>query len=122
MPGTTIPEIQKENGVTVIPLDAAYESIDGSRNETLAAVFLTAVQMAEPPLVVIDLSRTTFFASTFLGTLLRASRRMNLRPNGKLAISGLSPKCLDVLQTTQLDHIFNIFASRDEAVETLAKQ
>jgi anti-anti-sigma factor len=81
---------------------------------------LDLVDRAQPPVVVLDLSQTDYFDSRFIETMVRAWNRIKRR-DGRFAVCGLKPFCREVIQTTKLDTIWDVFATRDEAVAALEK-
>jgi anti-anti-sigma factor len=113
------PSISKESGVTVIQLGPEYENLDDRLLEGLRSAALEISKGADPPWVVIDLSNTKFFGSAFIEILFRLWNRMNARPGGQFAISGLTPYCAEVLKITHLDALWKIFPTRAAAVQAL---
>ena len=115
------PEITRQNGVTVIAMGPGYEQIDELQLEGLTKVVLDAADAADPPLLVIDLSHTKFFGSGFIEILFRAWHRLNAR-GGRLALSNLTTYCREVIDVTHLDRLWNIYATRAEAVKALSPE
>jgi anti-sigma B factor antagonist len=115
------PEVVVAGPVTVIGLGPAYQIIDehvldGGLGESM----IEAADEADPPLVVLDLSHTQFFGSSFIEVLFRLWTRLQSRSGGSFAICGLTPHCLDVLKITHLDTLWRVFPNRDEAVRSLS--
>jgi anti-anti-sigma factor len=115
------PEIVKQNGVTVIALGPGYEQLDEPNLDELTKIVLEAVNAADPPRVVVDLSHTRFFGSAFIEVLFRAWHRLNSRDGGRLGLCGLTPYCREVIDVTHLDRLWNVYATRDEAVGSLSQ-
>ncbi len=111
-------EILKTNGVTVIVLGEQYDNLDEPALAAAATEMLEIAQSANPPLIVIDMTRTKFFGSAFLGTLFRVWRRLTAR-DGKLSVCAATGPCADVLEVTQVDRLWDLFDTRDAAVESL---
>jgi len=86
-------EITSQDDVTVIELGEEYENLDEAVLNDLRTLILKAVDEAEPPLVVLDLSHTKFFGSSFIELVFRAWNRLRDREGGKFVISGLTPYC-----------------------------
>lgn len=120
MSSTIAPTIAKDNGVTVIQLGLEYENLDERLLEGLRAIALDVSKSADPPWVVIDLSNTKFFGSAFIEILFRLWNRMNSRPGGQFAISGLTSYCAEVLKITHLDSLWKIYPTRAAAVQALS--
>lgn len=122
MPVTVVtPEVVVDRRVTIIGLGPGYRSIDeqvldGGLRELLAEI----CDKADPPLVVLDLSNTTFFGSSFIELMFRMWNRLQARPGGGFAICGLTSYCLEVLKITHLDTLWRLYPNREEAVEALS--
>lgn len=119
MASTATPTISNEGGVTVIQLGPEYENLDERLLEGLRSIALDVSKSADPPWVVIDLSHTKFFGSAFIEILFRLWNRMNSRPGGQFAISGLTSYCAEVLKITHLDSLWKIYPTRAAAVQAL---
>lgn len=120
MTETSSPNIYQEGRVTVIALEEDYESLDEGVLTDLREVILKAVDEADPPLVVLDLSHTTFFGSSFIELIFRAWNRVEAKKDGKFVLSGLTPYCREVISITHLDELWSLYDSVDEAVEALS--
>jgi len=120
MPPCSPPEIVIQDGVTVISLGAEYESLEEAQLDQLRELLLATVQQADPPWVVLDLSHTRFFGSSFIEVMFRLANRIEAR-QGRFAISGLTPYCAEVLRVTHLDRLWRTYPNRDAAIAALAK-
>ncbi len=116
---TTPLEIFQDEGVTIVVLGTEYEDCDNITLEQLTQQLLEIAKTAEPPLVIIDLSRIGFFGSALLGAVFRGWNRVMSRADGRFAICGLTSHCADVFETTQLDRFWQVFHSRQDAIRTL---
>jgi anti-anti-sigma factor len=115
------PEVVVDGRVTVIALGANYKVIDEIALEGGLGDFLLEIATeAVPPLVVLDLSKTQFFGSSFIEVLFRLWNRLQGR-SGQFAICGLSSHCQDVLKITHLDSLWPLMATRTEAVAALSE-
>lgn len=113
-------KVLREEGITVVEIDAQYDSLDVARLNELGDQLLTAVAGAEPPKVLLDMGRTTFIGSNFLGLLIRAWKRLRDR-HGELALCSVNDVCGDVLRASKLDMIWQVFPDRETAVTNLRK-
>jgi anti-anti-sigma factor len=114
------PDVSVDRGVTVIGLGTGYKTIDESTLDGgLREALLDAAESANPPLVAIDLSQTTFFGSSFIEILFRMWHRLQKR-GGKLAICGVTEYCREVLQVAHLDSLWPPLATREEAIRALS--
>jgi anti-anti-sigma regulatory factor len=110
-----------DHGVTVIGLGPGYQIVDEQvLDGGLGGSLLDIAHDAEPPMVVLDLSHTQFFGSSFIEVLFRVWTQLQARPGGAFAICGLTPHCLDVLKITHLDTLWRLFPCRDDAVRAMS--
>lgn len=117
------PDVTVENQVTVISLGPACQNIDETvLDNGLRDSMLEITKEINPPLVVVDMSHTKFFGSSFIEILFRIWNRLHAKPGGQFAISGLSPYCAEVLKITHLDSLWRVFPTREEAVRTLSSR
>jgi anti-sigma B factor antagonist len=65
--------------------------------------------------VVLDFSEVTFVDSLSLATVVAAKRRLG--PGARLAVVADNPYVLLILEAGGLDSVFEVFATREEAVE-----
>lgn len=114
------PVISTRDGVTVVSLGPEYENLDEAILDELRKSILAAADDADPPLMVLDLSHTQFFGSSFLEVLLQACNRLTERDGGRFAISGLTKYCAEVISITHLDRVWEIYDDVDTAVGELA--
>jgi anti-sigma B factor antagonist len=116
-----MPSITQEQGVTVISLGEEFEKLNDLELEGLKGALFDAAVQAEPPLVVLDLSRLRFFGSSFIEALFRAWSQLHTRPGGKMSLCGLTGYCREVVEITHLDRLWSVFETRDEAVRGLRR-
>lgn len=114
------PQVSVENGVTVIALGPEFETLDEMKLDQIREAILAVADRAPvPAAVLIDLSHTKFFGSSFIEVLFRVWNRVN-QSGGKFAICGLNSYCREILQITHLDTVWKTFATRQEALAWLA--
>ncbi len=65
--------------------------------------------------VIIELSKVPYMNSTGLSELVRITAQANVQ-EARVALASPSPFVEGVLQTTQLDRFFEVYASVDEAI------
>ncbi len=98
--------------------DGCVVSVTGEVDMNTAPAFeeklLEAIDDGEP-VVVIDLTATTFIDSTFLSALVGAERRLRER-DGSLVIVCADPALQKVFSITGLDRLYRIVETVDEAV------
>jgi anti-anti-sigma factor len=113
--------VVQEQDVTVLQLDGSYASLDEKPLEELGEVLLTEATYAEPPWLLLDLSRTQFVGSRFIELLIRAWKRIRAR-DGSMALCGVQPLCAEVFQVSRLDTLWSSYATRDEGLTALGKR
>jgi len=119
MPLENEPQVTQEDGVTVIALGREFKSIDEMVMDDLREYLLEVSVAADPPRILIDLSQTEFFGSSFIELLFRIWNRMNSQKGGKFGVCGMTPYCREVLEITHLDQLWGIYANRDQALADL---
>lgn len=107
-----------QEGITIVEVDSQYDSLDVAKLNEFGTQLLSAVAAANPPLVLLDMGRTTFIGSSFLGLLIRAWKRLRDRQGG-LALCNVNKTCSEVLRASKLDMIWHIFPDRDAALRQL---
>jgi anti-anti-sigma factor len=112
------PRIVHEDGVTVVVFGPDFERISEDR---IAAVSETLLQAAEanPPRVVLDLSGTKFFSSSFIEVVFRLWNRLQTRQGSRFALAGVDRYCAEILQVTNLDHLWKLYPTRVEALRAV---
>lgn len=113
--------IQRDGKVTVVDLGPKSESLslDGQALQEFSTTLLTQAAEAEPPLLLIDLSSTNYISSSVLEALVRAWKRIKER-QGVMALCGVEPFCLEVLQVTRLSTLWKMYPTRAEGVAALS--
>jgi anti-anti-sigma factor len=113
------PDVQKRGDVTVITFGPAFETLDEFTLDQIREFILNAANSANPAKIVIDLSHTKFFGSSFIEILFRVYNRANAA-KGKFALAGLTPYCREVLEITHLDSLWPMLPNAEEAVKAVA--
>ncbi len=118
----TYTQILQVGDVTVVEFGPRCELVEDQILEALGAELLAVVRAAEPPRVILDLSRTKFFGSGFIEVLLRVWKELQHKPHARLILCGVQIYCREVLQITHLDQLWPIVDTRDAALARLAEQ
>ncbi len=114
-------EIIRTHGVTVFEVDQEYDSLDERALGELSTQLLNVVETANPPVLLLDLARTKFIGSSFLGVLIRAWKRLRDR-NGQMALCNVNNLCSEVLQASKLNSIWDVYGTREAAIQGLAAE
>jgi anti-anti-sigma factor len=113
--------VSQVDGVTIFSVDREYDSLDDRKVSEFSSQLTGAVEQVDPPVLLLDLSETTFIGSSFLGVLVRAWKRIRER-NGRMALCHVNELCSEVLHASKLDTIWDIYPARDAAVRALAAE
>jgi anti-sigma B factor antagonist len=70
-------------------------------------------------IIVVDFARVTFIDSTALGVLVSGAKRVQPK-NGRLDIVCTDENIIRIFEITGLDHVFDIYRTRDEALRAVA--
>jgi anti-sigma B factor antagonist len=76
---------------------------------------LVEVLEARPARLIIDLADVSYMDSSGVGILVDALRRVRVS-GATLALVGVTPRVLSVLQITKLDQFFEMYETMDEAL------
>ena len=105
--------------VVVISPAGNVESMRWDLVEQAAVVLMEQIGEHEAPMVVWDLSEISYFGSVFLQLLLRCHTLVRKR-GGEQVLCGVSPNASELLRLTNLDTIWALYETREEAIEALA--
>lgn len=112
-------EAHQHQNATVIALGEAYDSLDDATIQRLRTVLLEQASRADPPHLIVDFSKTSFFGSSFIEVLFQAHKRIRER-GGKLVLAALAPNCAEVLKATRLDSLWEAYPTRDAALQAFS--
>lgn len=119
MADTALTQVLREGETTVVVFGPKCKHIDELIVEQASREVMDAVSAATPPQVVLDLSMTEFFGSSFIEVLFRAWNRLQHKPNGKMALVGLGTYCREVLEITHLDKLWPMHDTRAAALDSM---
>jgi anti-anti-sigma factor len=105
---------QIDNTIIVVPTvdlrELEYQRIEDGAREILGLLNGTGIKN-----VVIDLHKTDYYGSAALGFFVNLLTKVR-RLNGRLAFCNVSAHEKEILQVTQLDHLWPICSSRNQAL------
>jgi anti-sigma B factor antagonist len=101
-----------EGPVTIIDVTGEVDLYTAPRLEEA----LARGSAGTPPLIVVNLSKTTYMDSTALRVLTAALKRVRER-EGALTLVSTQPKIAKLFTITGLDQVFPICATEPEAIE-----
>lgn len=114
-----LPTYERRGTVTCVRLGREFESLDETSLDEIREDMLDKAYKADPPRVLIDLSNVKFFGSSFIEVLFRIWNKVSKIEKGRFGICGLSAYCTEVLQITQLDTLWQLYPTFDEAVASM---
>ncbi len=103
--------VRSEGTVTVVDVAGEVDLYTAPRLEDA----LTRGATGAPPLVVVNLARTTYMDSTGLRVLTAALKRVRER-DGELALVSTEAKIAKLFTITGLDQVFSLSATESEAL------
>jgi stage II sporulation protein AA (anti-sigma F factor antagonist) len=108
----------RQDDFTVVELDRSYDALDEQPIEALTELLLREIETRQPVQLVLDFSNTVYISSRVLEVLFRSWKRVK-EHHGRMVLCSLSPFCAEVLHITHLDAIWEIEATREQAIERL---
>ena len=120
MPSPPRPQIIDVDGVTVVAFGPEFERIDESMIATIGEVFGQVTSQKRRPLVV-DLSNTKFFGSSFIEMLFRLWNSAKDEKGHGFALAGVSDYCQEIMSVTNLQQLWPMYKARHQAVEAACR-
>ncbi len=111
--------IDQTGGTVVVTPTKNLGELDFQEIEADMAAVVGQVARAPAARVVVDFHRTDYFGTTALGWFLRLWKSVRAR-NGGMAFCNVSPHEREILEVTKLDHLWPIYASREEALRAMS--
>jgi len=87
--------------------------------ETAAKVILAPLKKAPFGNMIVDLEQVNFFSSEFITFLMRCFE-LTKANNGELVLTGVSDRIRELLAETNLDTLWAIYKTRQEALDALS--
>jgi anti-anti-sigma factor len=109
---------ETKGGVTVLTL--TLDTIPLYENERLKRAF-TKILDEGKKFIILDLSGTDYISSIVLASLV-FMRKQAIEAGGNLAICCVKNTVKDILSLTNLDKVFDIFDSQEEALDSLKQK
>jgi anti-sigma B factor antagonist len=103
--------------VTIIEL-LDRKILDGVNILQIGEQLAALVTQAGEPKFVLDFSNVGHLSSSALGILITLAKRVREKA-GQLRLCGIQPALLEVFMITRLNEIFQIYPSRQEAVDSI---
>jgi anti-anti-sigma factor len=106
-------------GAKVVRLpDVAYGSLDAHKLRRVRRLLLALANQPGSHPMVVDLANVHYFGASFIGILVDTWHQLK-KANRQLVVCGLTPFCGNLVRTLNLHKLFDIFATREIALETI---
>lgn len=113
-------DVIEESGVTVLSVGPRFAELDEPMMNELRDPLVSAALSANPPVILIDLEHTQFFGTVFIEAVFQIWSKIELLQGARLALCSLTEHCREVIDITRLDNLWELYDSRDEAMQALA--
>lgn len=90
--------------------------LEESQIQALESSFMPLIDQNGSIKLLIDFSNVKFLTSSVLGLLIRISKKV-YESGGRLRLCCIQPKIYEIFKITRLDKIFEIFKTREQALE-----
>ena len=110
--------IEQRGGITVIRPSQRLESLGWDLIEHAAALVIEPIRGQQSSLVLVALDDVNYFGSAFLSLLLRLWKHVSTS-GGMMVLSGATPRAKELLRVTNLDTLWAIYETEQEALDVL---
>jgi len=112
-------QIERRGDIAVITPSPEVESMSENLIEQAAQMVLAPLKENPPTGLIVDLSKVSFFGSVFISFLLRCHLLVK-KQGAELVLAGVSDRVRELLRLTSLDTLWALYATREEAVDSLS--
>ncbi len=110
-------KVEQDADITIVSVLTKRVPVDLS--ELFEEKVVQAVDRLERPKVLINFAGVTFLSSAVLGKLIKLNGRVMDR-GGELGLCCLDPRIAEVFHITNLDKLFAIYKTRDDAIKAFS--
>lgn len=110
--------VEYVGGDVVVATLVDEKILEESQIQALESSFVPLIEENRPIRLVVDFSQVRFLTSSVLGLLIRLSKKI-YESEGVLRLCGIQPKIYEIFKITRLDKVFDIYPTRQEALEGL---
>jgi len=104
------------DGVAVVTLDREYPNLQRNKLQALRNELRQITEGTSSPRLILDVTDTRYFASAFIHLLTQTLDEVTSRPDGFLAICGLSENCSAVLKASKVSRELEIHSTLEAAL------
>ncbi len=105
--------VKEKNGVSVMALSGRLDLASGTTLKEQVKAQLKKGQAS----IHLNLAQVEFINSSGLGALVSIMKEVRIQ-KGRFTLSNMAPYVQEIFDITQLSHIFEIFASEEEALSS----
>jgi anti-anti-sigma factor len=112
-------QIERHGDIAIITPASEVESMSWELMPMAAEIVLAPLKKEPASGVIMDLGRVSFFGSMFLSLLLRCHTLVK-QQGGEMVVCCVSDQALELLRLTNLDTLWALYDTREEAIEALS--
>ena len=112
-------DIQRHGEVAVVTPSARVEEMHETMIEQAARMVIQSLKSDPPAGIVVDLSQVTYFGSVFVSFLLRCHSQAR-KHGSEIVLAGASEPARELLKLLDLETLWAIYDTRQEAMEALS--
>ncbi|MBX9680941.1 MAG: STAS domain-containing protein [Gemmataceae bacterium] len=110
--------IERHGEIAVVVPSPEVEEMHETAIESAARIVIRALREDPPAGIVVDLSQVPFFGSVFVSFLLRC-HSLAKRTGSEIVLAGPSKNARELLQLLDLETLWAIYDTRQEALDAL---
>ena len=110
--------VTEQDGITIVEL-TNRKILDEINITKIGEKLNSLIVEAGEPQMVMDFSAVSHMSSSALGMLITINKRVRER-KGQLKLCNIQPAIYEVFVITRLNEIFDIYQSRDKAIESFS--
>jgi len=111
-------QVKRNGDLAIIIPSPEVENLPENLIRPAADMTLAPLKVDPPTSLIIDLSAVRYFGSAFISFLLRC-HLLARNAGSELVLAGCSDRIRELLRMTQLDTLWALYDSRNEAIEAL---
>ena len=111
-------QVRRHGDIAVVIPSPQIEHLPETLLQPAAQMVLAPLKEDPPNQIIIDLSQVGYFGSAFITFLLRCHEILKSR-GSDLSLAGVNPQIRELLRTTNLDTLWALYDSANEAIGAL---
>ncbi|HVL13423.1 MAG TPA: STAS domain-containing protein [Gemmata sp.] len=111
-------QVRRHSDIAVVVPSPRIEHLPETLLQPAAQMVLAPLKEDPPNQIIVDLSQVGYFGSAFITFLLRCHEIVRAR-GSDLSLAGVNPQIRELLKTTNLDTLWALYDTANEATEAL---